>query len=112
MERGHRASQSARVSWGIIDGIRSDSFLVPVVNIGARQQGRLHDDNVVHVDYHADGIAAAIRKQIAHGAYRPSEIYHRQNASQAVVDVLCSAELYTQKRFHEAAPAATLSRGL
>jgi GDP/UDP-N,N'-diacetylbacillosamine 2-epimerase (hydrolysing) len=92
-------------------GIKECSFLgTPVVNIGARQQGRLHDHNVVHVDYHADLIAAGIRKQIAHGTYRPSEIYYRPNASQAIVDVLSSAELYTQKRFHEAEPAA-LPRG-
>jgi UDP-hydrolysing UDP-N-acetyl-D-glucosamine 2-epimerase len=92
-------------------GIKECSFLgTPVVNIGARQQGRLHDDNVVHVEYQAEAIVAAIRKQMAHGAYRPSEIYYRPNASQAIVDVLCSAELYTQKRFHEA--AATVSRGL
>jgi UDP-hydrolysing UDP-N-acetyl-D-glucosamine 2-epimerase len=87
-------------------GIKECSFLgTPVVNIGARQQGRLHADNVVHAAYNATAIGAAIRRQIAHGPYRPSEIYFRPGASQAIADVLCSAELYTQKRFHEAVEA-------
>jgi UDP-hydrolysing UDP-N-acetyl-D-glucosamine 2-epimerase len=87
-------------------GIKECSFLgTPVVNIGARQQGRLHADNVVHAAYDAAAVGAAIRRQIAHGPFRPSEIYFRPGASQAIADVLCSAELYTQKRFHEAVEA-------
>jgi GDP/UDP-N,N'-diacetylbacillosamine 2-epimerase (hydrolysing) len=89
-------------------GIKECSYLgTPVVNIGNRQQGRLHASNVVHVDYHADAISEAIRAQIAHGRYTPSHIYFRSGCSDAIVDTLCTAELYTQKRFHE--PAATLA---
>jgi UDP-hydrolysing UDP-N-acetyl-D-glucosamine 2-epimerase len=91
-------------------GIKECSYLgTPVVNIGARQQGRLHAENVVHAGYHEDGIAAAVRAQIAHGRYAPSQIYHGAGASQAIVDVLAGVELYTQKRFcdnHEARPPA------
>jgi UDP-hydrolysing UDP-N-acetyl-D-glucosamine 2-epimerase len=89
-------------------GIKECSFLgTPAVNIGARQHGRLHAENVVHAGYDADAIGAAIRRQIAHGPYRPSEIYYRPGASQTITDVLCGAELYTQKRFHEAAEAVS-----
>jgi len=40
-----------------------------------------------------------------HGRYAPSQIYYQPDASQAIVDVLASVELYTQKRFHDASPA-------
>jgi len=81
-------------------GIKECSYLgTPVVNIGARQQGRLHAENVVHVGYHEREIVAAVREQIARGRYAPSDIYYRAGASQAIVDVLAGARLYTQKRF-------------
>ena len=83
-------------------GIKECSFLgTPVVNVGMRQQGRLAAEHVAHVGYDSDAITAAIRSQLAHGRYEPSNIYFRANASQAIVDVLASAELYTQKRFFE-----------
>jgi UDP-hydrolysing UDP-N-acetyl-D-glucosamine 2-epimerase len=84
-------------------GIKECSFLgTPVVNVGLRQQGRLSAEHVVHVGYDTDGIGAAIRAQLAHGRYAPSHIYYKPDASQAIVDVLASAELYTQKRFFDA----------
>jgi UDP-hydrolysing UDP-N-acetyl-D-glucosamine 2-epimerase len=88
-------------------GIKECSFLgTPVVNIGARQQGRLHADNVVHAGYDREAIAAAVGRQIAHGRYAPSHIYYRPGASQAIVDVLAGSELYTQKRFCDNADAS------
>ncbi|MGH9143105.1 MAG: UDP-N-acetylglucosamine 2-epimerase [Vicinamibacterales bacterium] len=87
-------------------GIKECSFLgTPVVNIGARQQGRLHAENVVHVGYDREQIVAAIRRQIGHGRYAPSHIYYRAGASQSIVDVLAGSELYTQKRFCDNADA-------
>jgi UDP-hydrolysing UDP-N-acetyl-D-glucosamine 2-epimerase len=81
-------------------GIKECSFLgTPVVNIGGRQQGRLHAANVVHVGYRRDDIGAAARRQIAHGAYPSSHVYYRAGASDAIVNVLAAVELYTQKRF-------------
>jgi UDP-hydrolysing UDP-N-acetyl-D-glucosamine 2-epimerase len=81
-------------------GIKECSYLgTPVVNIGARQLGRLHSDNVVHSGYDRAEILAAARAQIANGRYAPSHIYYRPEASQTIVDVLARAELYTQKRF-------------
>jgi UDP-N-acetylglucosamine 2-epimerase len=87
-------------------GIKECSFLgTPVVNVGARQQGRLHAENVTHADDRSDDILEAVRRQIAHGRYPPSDIYHRPGASQAIVDVLANTALYTQKRFFDAAAA-------
>jgi UDP-hydrolysing UDP-N-acetyl-D-glucosamine 2-epimerase len=81
-------------------GIKECSYLgTPVVNIGARQQGRLHAGNVVHTGYDQGEITAAVARQIAHGRYAPSHLYYRPGASQAIVDVLAGSELYTQKRF-------------
>ena len=83
-------------------GIKECSYLgTPVVNIGARQQGRLAGEHVTHVEYDAQEIGAAIATQLAHGRYEPSQIYHRADTSQAIVDLLAKAELYTQKRFFD-----------
>ncbi len=87
-------------------GIKECSFLgTPVVNIGARQQGRLHAENVVHAGYDREEIMAATRRQIGHGRYQSSHIYYRTGASQTIVDVLAGSELYTQKRFCDNADA-------
>jgi UDP-hydrolysing UDP-N-acetyl-D-glucosamine 2-epimerase len=83
-------------------GIKECSFLgTPVVNIGARQQGRLSGEHVTHVGYDAAEIGAAVATQLAHGRYEPSHLYYKPNASESIVDALASATLYTQKRFHE-----------
>jgi hypothetical protein len=71
------------------------------VNIGARQQGRLSGEHVMHVGYDAEEIGAAVATQLAHGRYEPSHLYYKPDASQAIVDVLATAKLYTQKRFHD-----------
>jgi UDP-hydrolysing UDP-N-acetyl-D-glucosamine 2-epimerase len=89
-------------------GIKECSYLgTPVVNIGARQQGRLHAENVAHAADESGAILGAVRQQIAHGRYASSNIYHRPDASQTIVDLLAGLELYTQKRFFDNA-AATL----
>jgi UDP-hydrolysing UDP-N-acetyl-D-glucosamine 2-epimerase len=88
-------------------GIKECSYLgTPVVNIGVRQLGRLSDQNVMHVGYEVDDIRAAVRAQLAHGPYPPSHVYHGPGTSQAIVDVLATVPLYTQKHFHEAVPEA------
>ena len=51
--------------------------------------------------YDTNEVRAAVKQQLAHGRYAPSHIYFKPNASQAMVDVLTSVDLYTQKRFHE-----------
>ena len=83
-------------------GIKECSFLgTPVVNIGARQQGRLSAEHVTHVGYDAADIAAGIAAQLAHGRYGPSHIYFKANTSETMVDLLATTRLYTQKRFHD-----------
>ena len=83
-------------------GIKECSYLgTPVVNVGDRQQGRLTGDHVTHVGYDAAEMAAAIASQLAHGRYEPASIYHRDNTSDMIVELLATTPLYTQKRFHE-----------
>jgi UDP-hydrolysing UDP-N-acetyl-D-glucosamine 2-epimerase len=83
-------------------GIKECSFLgTPVVDIGGRQQGRLSAENVVRTEYDVEAIRRAVRQQLKHGQFAPSHIYYKPNTSQAMVDVLTSIDLYTQKRFHE-----------
>ena len=84
-------------------GIKECSLLgTPVVNIGARQQGRLAAEHVRHVDYDEAAIGAAIEQQMRHGRYSPATLYYRPNTSDQIVDLLASLDLYTQKRFFEA----------
>jgi UDP-hydrolysing UDP-N-acetyl-D-glucosamine 2-epimerase len=86
-------------------GIKECSYLgTPVVDVGARQQGRLHAEHVTHAGYDVADIRDAIDRQVRHGRYPPSEIYFKREASQQVVDRLADVPLYTQKRFFE--PAA------
>jgi len=81
-------------------GIKECSYLgTPVVDIGARQHGRLRGEHVVNVPYDAPAIADGIRAQLRHGLYAASTLYYKPDASRAIVDVLTSIELYTQKRF-------------
>jgi len=83
-------------------GIKECSFLgTPVVDVGGRQQGRLSAENVLRSGYDTNELRTAVKQQLAHGRYAPSHIYFKPNASQAMVDVLTSVDLYTQKRFHE-----------
>jgi UDP-hydrolysing UDP-N-acetyl-D-glucosamine 2-epimerase len=85
-------------------GIKECSYLgTPVVNVGARQQGRLNGEHVMHVPYDANSIADAVRAQLRHGRYAPSHIYYKPDVSERMVDVLATVDLYTQKRFCEPA---------
>jgi len=91
-------------------GIKECSYLgTPVVNIGARQQGRLHAET---------SCTPAIRRTVSPppsarrsptAATPPRRSTTGAGASQAIVDVLAGVELYTQKRFcdnREARPPA------
>ena len=83
-------------------GIKECSYLgTPVVNIGARQQGRLSGEHVMHVGYDGTEIGAAIATQLAHGRYEPAHLYFKPQASDTIVDLLVKTPLYTQKRFHD-----------
>ena len=91
-------------------GIKEASYLgTPVVNIGGRQQGRLTADNVAQVAYDAAEIRGAVDRQLHHGRFAASSMYYRPDASQRIAERLVEAELYTQKRFFDAAPLTTSS---
>jgi UDP-N-acetylglucosamine 2-epimerase len=91
-------------------GIKECSYLgTPVVNIGGRQQGRLHAQNVVHVAYDAAGIERRALDQLRHGRYPASDVYYRADTSESIVRLLSEVELYTQKRFHESTGAPVIA---
>lgn len=80
-------------------GLREGTFLgVPVVNIGTRQQGREHGENVVHVSYDAGKIRSAVERQIAHGRYERTHIFGDGTAGRQIADVLATVTPKIQKR--------------
>jgi len=84
-------------------GIKESSYIgVPVVNIGTRQQGRLRASNVCDVGYSRKEITDAVKSQIAHGAYKQSDLYYKRDTSKKIMDVLAKIPLYTQKKFYDA----------
>ena len=81
-------------------GIKECSFLgTPVVNIGGANRAGFTASTSCTRRTTRRRFAGAIRAQLAHGAIRRSQIYYKPDASQTIVDLLASAELYTQKRF-------------
>lgn len=83
-------------------GIKECSYLgIPVVNIGSRQTGRLRGKNVIDVPPQEKKIAAAIKKQVAHGPYPQSDAYYKKDTSTIIARTLSKIPLYTQKRFYD-----------
>lgn len=81
-------------------GIKECSCLgVPVVNIGTRQHGRMRAENVIDSDYDKAAIKRAIKKQISHGPYAPSNIYYKKGTSKKIAQILAAVKLYSQKSF-------------
>jgi len=79
--------------------LREGAYLgVPAVNIGNRQQGREHGENVVHVANDAEAISAAISSQISNGRHSRSELFGDGSAGGKIADILASAEINIQKR--------------
>lgn len=79
--------------------IREGAFLgVPAVNIGNRQRGREHGDNVVHAEYSTDDIAAKISEQLTHGRYKSSGLFGDGQAGKRIADILAKVDLSIQKR--------------
>ena len=79
--------------------LREGAFLgVPAVNIGNRQQGREHGDNVAHVGHDAAAIGAAIGAQVEHGPYAPSALFGDGRAGGRIAEILATAEISIQKR--------------
>jgi UDP-hydrolysing UDP-N-acetyl-D-glucosamine 2-epimerase len=79
--------------------LREGAFLgAPAVNIGSRQDGRERGPNVVDVAHDRRAIVDAIRRQIAHGPYPPTNMYGDGNAGGRIADVLARTPLHVQKR--------------
>jgi UDP-hydrolysing UDP-N-acetyl-D-glucosamine 2-epimerase len=79
--------------------IREGAYLgVPVINIGDRQKGREHGDNIIFSDYSADDIGKKIVYQITHGRYPQSKIFGEGNAGKRIADVLATTDLNIEKR--------------
>ncbi len=79
--------------------LREGAFLgVPAVDIGTRQSGREHGENVMHAGYDAAEIESAIRRQLAHGHYAPSAMFGDGRAGQRIADILATAKLKIQKQ--------------
>lgn len=80
-------------------GLREAEFLgVPVVNIGTRQEGRERGANVVDVAPVRDAIAAAIRRQIAHGRYETAHVYGDGRSGEKIAKILSRIPLTLEKR--------------
>ncbi len=79
--------------------LREGAFLgVPAVNVGTRQSGREHGENVIDVDYDADAIYAAIKQQLEHQRYMKSNLFGNGNAGKLIADILAQAEFKIQKK--------------
>ncbi len=82
-------------------GLREGAFLgVPAVNIGTRQQGREHGENVIHVGYDRDQIRQAVEIQMNHGRFAPSKIFGKGDAGLRIAELLAKQPVSVQKKLH------------
>ena len=101
----HSLAMVGNSSSGIIEAA---SFKLPVVNIGNRQRGRIHDKNVIDVGYGREDILTGIRKA-ASPDFKASladlvNPYGDGRAAERIVDRIKSVPLDKElilKRFHE-----------
>ena len=83
-------------------GIRESSFLgTPSVQIGNRQLGREHGDNVRFVEIKENEIISAVKKQITSGKFKSQKIFGDGNAGSAIAQILDHCDLNTVKRFQK-----------
>lgn len=73
-------------------------FGTPVVLVGNRQSGRETDLHVTPVEPTAGAIGAAVRAQLAHGRYRPSDLYGDGWVAPRIAESLLRLTPYLQKR--------------
>lgn len=79
--------------------IREGAYIgTPAVNIGTRQAGRQHGDNVLNVEHERDAITHAIRQQVDHGRYASESIYGDGQAGQRIAMVLACCKVRIQKQ--------------
>jgi UDP-hydrolysing UDP-N-acetyl-D-glucosamine 2-epimerase len=79
--------------------IRDSTFSgTPVVLLGNRQQGREVGPNLITAELKKESIIEAIRSQVAHGPYPPSDLYGSGEAAERITSVLCGPLPKIQKR--------------
>ena len=83
-------------------GIREAGYFgVPVVNIGTRQSGREHGQNVIHAGYSRKEISEAIQRHTEHGPYQPEYLYGEGNAGVEIANILATIPFpEVQKKLH------------
>ena len=81
-------------------GVREGAYIgTPVVNIGSRQAGRERGRNVLDAPHDKAAIAAALRRQVAHGRYESDTLYGDGRAGERIAAVLArSGTIEVQKR--------------
>ncbi|MBV9522970.1 MAG: UDP-N-acetylglucosamine 2-epimerase (hydrolyzing) [Alphaproteobacteria bacterium] len=81
-------------------GVREGAYIgTPVVNIGSRQAGRERGRNVLDAPHDRAAIAAALRRQVAHGHYESDTLYGDGRAGERIAAVLArSGTIEVQKR--------------
>lgn len=102
------AAMVGNSSSGIIEAM---SFVLPVVNVGTRQAGRLRPENVIDVECHRDAIQAAVRwvlrPETKAGLLGHANPYGDGTAASRILTVLDTVPLddrLLRKRFVEPAP--------
>lgn len=80
----HASIMLGNTSSGIIEAA---SFQKYAINIGNRQKGRIAGDNVIHVDFSAEAIIAAVRK-ISTKSYQGTNIYHRGDVANQIIKAI------------------------
>lgn len=101
----HAAAMVGNSSSGIIEAA---SFQLPVVNIGNRQRGRVHEGNVIGVGHHREEVAGGIRRVLL-PEFRAElrnlvNPYGDGHAAERIVNKLRATELgqeLVMKRFHD-----------
>lgn len=85
--------------------IEVPAFGIPTVNIGARQQGRLAADSVLHCMADAEDIESTLRKaltkEFSDMCKQTINPYGTGNAAQSIVDVLERFDGIFHKSFHD-----------
>lgn len=105
-----RVNLDAPIFWGLL-GIASafvgnssagiietPTFRLPTINVGRRQEGRLHAENVIHVPHERVAIAAALDRALHDANFRAtvkncSQPYGDGKAGERIVEVLRTVPL-------------------
>lgn len=79
-------------------GIREGAFIgTPTVNIGTRQNRRLHGKNVISASYSKISIVDSIQRQLSNGKYPSEKIYGDGEAGSQIAEVLSIVKPEVQK---------------